>query len=586
MKIKKLFYNEKGERRKLGCFGKTLVGLVVYFLLCGIFGAWMGSSFSTPETKLESKSVYKLRMSGTVVEQGKEDNPFAMAFSELPGMNAQAESVGLDDLLDNIRLAKEDERIEGIYLTEASFAMGQATAKALRDALLDFKSSGKWIIAYADSYSQANYYVCSVADALYINPVGSLSWNGLAAQKMYYTRLLEKIGVEMQIIKVGTFKSAVEPYFRTSMSEADRHQTEQFVQGVWSIFKQGVSEARGISVQQLDAYADEFMMLQPTDKYLAYGLVDSICYVQDMDSVLTRRMGTKDYHLVSTTSMTNVKRQEKKSENKIAIVYAEGEITDDSGDGIVGTKMVKTLKDVYKADDVKAVVLRVNSPGGSANASEQIWHAVRMLQQKGLPVVVSMGDLAASGGYYISCEADYIFAQPNTLTGSIGIFGTVPCGAKLMERIGLDVDGLSTNKHSSLENNMVCKGMNAEEKALMQAMVERGYDLFTSRCAEGRHMSQDEIKKIGEGRVWLGQKALEIGLVDSLGGMNDAINKAAELAGVEDYALSYYPERKDFMTELLELMDKSTPEEKLVAKIRTFVEKPRLMTRMEDIVIK
>lgn len=575
---------ESGEpRKKLGCLGKTVVGLVVYFGLCGLFGVWMGNAFSTPETKLESQSIYKINMDGVLVEQGREANPFESLMGEAYGKNTEV--IGLDDLVSNIQLAKENDKIQGIYLYGGKLGMGQASAKALRDALLDFKTSGKWIIAYADSYTQLNYYVCSVADSIYLNPVGSLDWKGVGAQKMYYTRVMEKIGVEMQILKVGTFKSAVEPFFRTSMSDADRYQTMQYITGVWDVLKQGVSESRGIAIEQLDNYADEFLGLQDVEKYLAYGLVDSLCYIQDMDSVLAHRIATADYHLVSTSEMTNVKRTESKAKDKVAIIYAEGEITDDSGDGIVGTKMVKTIKKVAKNEDVKAVVLRVNSPGGSANASEQIWHAMRTLQEKGLPVVVSMGDYAASGGYYISCEADYIIAQPNTLTGSIGIFGTVPSFAKLRDKIGLDIDGIGTNQHSNLESNMVYQGMNSQERALMQQMVERGYELFTSRCAEGRHMAQDDIKKIGEGRVWLGAKALEIGLVDSLGNMDDAVAKAAQLAGLEDYARVSYPEKKDFMTELMEMLDNSTPEEKLMAKIRAFVSKPRIMAKMEDIII-
>ncbi len=579
-----IFKKKNGEPRKLGCLGKTVIGLVVYFLLCGILGAWMGSSFGGSETKLEKQSVYRLQMSGTVLEQGQEENPFASLMEDMPGMSSQ-ETVGLDDLISNIRLAKEDERIEGIYLVGGNFSIGQASAKALRDALLDFKTSGKWIISYADSYSQTNYYICSVADRIYLNAVGAVDWKGINAQKMYYTRLMEKIGVEMQILKVGTFKSAVEPYFRTSMSEADRKQTEQYIGGVWSVLKQGVSESRGISVEKLDEYADMFMGLQPKETYVEYGFVDSLCYVQDMDSVLKQRMSTEDYHLVSTSAMNGVKREEQKAKDKVAVIYAEGEITDNSGDGIVGTKMVKTIRKVAKDEDVKAVVLRVNSPGGSADASEQIWHAMKTLQAKGLPVVVSMGDYAASGGYYISCEADYIIAEPNTLTGSIGIFGTVPCFAKLREKVGLDIDGVSTNHHAGMEVNMVYKGMNAEEHALMQGMVEQGYDLFTRRCAEGRHMTQDAIKQIAEGRVWLGDKALEIGLVDSLGNIEDAIAKAAQLAGLEEYARVTYPEKKDFMTQLIESLDNSTPEEKLIARIRAFASQPRIMAKMEDMVI-
>lgn len=579
-----IFRDKDGNRRKLGCFGKTLVGLVVYFLLCGIFGAWLGDSFSKSETKLEDNSIYKLELSGVVAEQGEEDNPLAMMMNELYGTDEDV--TGLDDLLSNIRLAKENDKIQGIYLKGGSFAIGQASAKAVRDALVDFKTSGKWIVAYADSYSQTNYYIASVADRIYLNQVGSVDWRGVSADKLYYTRLLEKIGIEMQILKVGTFKSAVEPYFRTSMSEADKRQTLIYIQGLWDELRAGVSAGRGIGEAKLEALADEYVGLKPAEYCVRCGLVDSLCYIQDVDSILTHRMATKDYHLVSTSDMNYVKRAESTAKDVIAVLYADGDINDSGNDGIVEGKMIRTIREIHKDEDVKAVVLRVNSPGGSADASEQIWHAVQTLREKGLPVVVSMGDYAASGGYYISCGADYIFAEPNTLTGSIGIFGTVPSFAKLRDKIGLDIDGVSTNKHSALEVNMVYKGMNEEERALMQGMVERGYELFTSRCAEGRHMSQNAIKQIAEGRVWLGRDALKIGLVDSLGNIDDAIAKAAQLAEIEEYQLVTYPEKKDFLMELLESLDDSTPEEKLIARVRAFASKPRLVARMDEMVIR
>jgi protease-4 len=281
-----------------------------------------------------------------------------------------------------------------------------------------------------------------------------------------------------------------------------------------------------------------------------------------------------------------VKRPESKAKDKVAVLYLEGEITDDSGDGIVGKEVVKTIKKIRKEDDVKALVLRVNSPGGSADASEQIWHAIQNIKSDSIPVVVSMGDYAASGGYYISCGADYIFAEPTTLTGSIGIFGTVPNVSKIRNKVGLDMDGVATNRHSALETNMIYNGMNDEEHDLMQKMVERGYDLFTSRCAQGRHVEQDYIKSIGEGRVWLGEKGKEIGIVDEIGNIDDAIAKAVELAGLENYKLVYYPEKEDPYQELLKMLDNSTEEERLIMKVRELCSKPRIMARMEDIVIR
>ena len=579
-----LFVKNEGEpRKKMGCLGKTLVGIGLYFLFCGILGWLMGDMMSTPKTTLEENTIYRIDLKGSLVEQATEENPFNSIMGELYGQSTS--TVGLNDLLNNIALAKDNDKVLGIYLKGGSLAAGPASAKVLRDALLDFKKSGKFIIAYSDSYSQTNYYIVSVADRIFFNPVGSLAWDGLSAQKEYYTRLFEKIGLEMQILKVGTFKSAVEPYFRTSMSEADRKQTEQYIGGIWSEMKAAVGQSRQITPEQLHAYADECMSLQPQEKYLTYNFVDSLVYIQEMDSVLRTYAGTKDYKQLSNSKMTNVERTQVDATDKVAVLYAEGAIVDEGAEGIVEGKILKTIKKIYEDDDVKAVVFRVNSPGGSADASEQIWHAMKMLQDKGLPVVVSMGDYAASGGYYISCNADYIYAEPTTLTGSIGIFGTVPNFNKLLDKVGLDIDGVSTNKHSALKVNAIYKGMNPQEMALMQNMVERGYDLFTRRCAAGRDMTQDEIKKIGEGRVWLGKDALEIGLVDSLGNINDAIDKAVELAQLGEYNLVTYPEKVDPIQEMLKMFDTTTPEERLVMKVREFASKPRIMALMPEVTI-
>ena len=582
--------NQEGAqrpRRNRGCLWTIVVCCLLYIGLCGWLGYMMGDMFSTPATKLESASVYRLSLNGTLVEQATPANPFAELLGSTPMPFYQQENtVGLDEILSNIRLAKTDDRIEGIYLEGGALSMSPADAKTIRDALLDYKTSGKWILAYSESYGQLNYYIASVADRIYLNPTGTVDWNGLAASREYYTRILEKLGIEMQILKVGTFKSAVEPYFRTSMSDADRLQTKQYLDGIWSEMKTAVAESRHLSVEQLDAYADEYMGLQPQEKYVAYGLVDTLVYKQTMDSVLRTYTGTKDYHTLSTAKLALVPRTESKAKDKIAVVYADGGITDNSGSGIVGTDFVKMLDKIRKDDHVKAVVLRVNSPGGSADASEQIWHAIQLIREKGVPVVVSMGGYAASGGYYISCGSDYIFAEPTTLTGSIGIFGTVPNLRGLREKVGYDVDVVTTNAHADLETNVIMNGMTPEEHALLQTMIERGYDLFTRRCAEGRHTTQEAIKEIGEGRVWLGKDALAIGLVDSLGNIDNAIEKAAALAELEQYKLTYYPEPEDPMASLLSMFDTTTDEERLVMKIKEFASKPRIMALMPEVTIR
>ena len=579
---------QERPRRRVGCLGGCLIFFAVYFLCSAILGWIMGDMFSSGSVTLKDKTVYRLELKGTLVEQAQEDNPFAGLMGSVPYYSnyADGETVGLDDVLSNIRLAKNDDKILGIWLDGAELSVQPANAKVIRDALLDFKQSGKWVIASAKDYSQVNYYIASVADRICLDPTGAVNWNGLAAQRMYYTRLLEKVGVEMQILKVGTFKSAVEPFFRTSMSDADRKQTEEYLGGIWDEFKSAVSASRHLSVAELDALADRYMGLQEAEEQVKAGLVDTIVYAQDMDSLLRVYTGTKDYNLLTTSKLALVKRPESKAKDKVAVVYLEGEITDETGDGIVGKDVVKMLKKIRKDKDVKALVLRVNSPGGSANASEQIWHAVQNIKADSIPVVVSMGDCAASGGYYISCGADYIFAEPTTITGSIGIFGTIPNVSKIRDKVGLDIDGVGTNKHSELGGNLTMKGMNNDERALLQAMIERGYDLFTRRCAEGRHVEQDYIKSIGEGRVWLGNKGVEIGIVDKLGNIDDAIAKAVELAGLETYKLSYYPEVKDPYEELLKMFDKTTDEERLIMKVREFASKPRIMARMEEVVIK
>jgi len=567
-----------GRGRNRGCMWAILIGLAAYIGLCVMCVALMGSLFSSGSTSVEKNSVYCLSMSGTVIEQAQEDNPFASLMGQMPYYGNNEETKGLDDILSNIREAKDNERIMGIYLKGGELGVAPASAKAIRDALEDFKESGKWVIAYSENYNQLNYYIASVANKVYLSPVGSLEWHGLAGSRGYYKRVLDKLGVEMQVLKVGTFKSAVEPYIRTSMSEADRQQTEVYLHGIWDNMVAAVGESRHLSPEKLNALADAFMDVQPEEEYVKSGLIDGLVYRQQIDTIMKELSdGVEVHHRLTHAEMNNIPRDEAKAKDKIAVVYAAGEITDHTGDGIVADEMLKTLKKVQKNKDVKAMVFRVNSPGGSAVASEEIWHAVKLIQEKGIPVVVSMGDYAASGGYYISCEADYIYAEPTTLTGSIGIFGIIPNISKLRDKIGYDVDGVGTNQHSLMGSNMRMKGMNESERALMQRMIERGYDLFTSRCAEGRKMKQDDIKAIGEGRVWLGQDAVKLGLVDDLGNIDDAIAKAAEMAELDDYALAYYPAKKDPWEELMKMLDDSTDEEKLIAKFKELVKEPRVM---------
>ncbi len=561
----------------------TVCGLLIFSFLSSIMffimlGA-MASLSDTPTTIVRPNSVYTLELQGTLTERSSEDE-FEALFAEMAGQGA-VNNIGLEDVLANIEKAKKDSNIVGIYLKGGALSGGYASFATIREALADFRASGKWIVAYAENYTQGNYYLASVADKVYCNTHSSVAWQGLYAGTMFYTRALEKLGIEMQVLKVGTFKSAVEPYILTKMSDANRLQMKELLQDMWGEMTAAVSASRGISVETLNALADKNMMLQPEEELVAAGLVDSLIYQQDMQAILTALVGTNDYTLLSHSALLNTPEAAVYKANKIAILYAEGEITDSEGDGIVGTKLVKEINKLAEKDDVKAVVLRVNSPGGSAAASEQIWQALSLLKHK-KPLVVSMGDYAASGGYYISCLADTILADANTLTGSIGIFGLVPNVHGLTDKLGLDIDGIGTNAMSDMETNMLYKGMSTAERQLMQGMINRGYELFVKRCANGREMSIEEIKAVAEGRVWSGKRAVELGLVDALGNTQDAVEIAARMAGVTDYAVTTYPAKKDKMAELLEsLLGATTSDtDKTLMQIKKTLEQPTVMARL------
>jgi len=528
----------------------TIVGIIIttilgIFILFGILGAIVASGDTT--VKLKPNTVYQLDLSGQLVDRS-EDDPFSSALSELSGQSALA-PVGLDDILANIEKAKNDSNIIGIYLKGGMLTGGFASIKEIRDALLDFKAEGKFVIAYADNYLQSNYYLASVADKILLNPSGILELKGLSAELLFLKNTLDKIGVDMQVVKVGSFKSAVEPFIDTKMSDANRQQVTAYTTSIWNNIVDGIAANRNISADQLNLYADEMMTFQPQEKYINYGLVDSLVYVDEVDSIL--KGYCKDYKLVKHKPMTKVASGKKFQKDKIAVIYAVGGIDGNSKNDIISEKLVETIDDVSKAKDVKAVVLRVSSPGGSAYGSEQIWRALSNLK-KDKPLIVSMGDYAASGGYYISCMADSIVAQPNTITGSIGIFGLIPNIEGLNKKLGLTYDGVKTNKLSdALSLNRAFSG---EEKALLQHYVNDGYELFVKRCADGRDMTTDQIKAIAEGRVWTGEEAIKNGLVDVLGGIDEAIAIAAEKAGLEAYQIREYPAKEDFATKLMKSM--------------------------------
>ena len=532
----------------------TLTGIilsgVIFFIL--IFSILIGSLISSTDQKvvLKDTSVLSLKLEG-VLNERVVDNPL----KELLDINQS--SLGLKDILEAIDKAKVNPNIKGIYLEAGSMSTSFASLEAIRKALLDFKDSGKFIVAYADQYSQGLYYVASVADQVHLNPKGGLAWAGLSAQPMFYTDLFKKAGVDMQIFKVGTYKSAVEPYTETKMSAANREQMTVFLQDIWSHVLGGVSESRGISTERLNDLANQMMLFQPTEEVMSNNLVDKLSYRYEVKDAVRNLIGEDsepDY--VSYKKMKNVSAPEKektKSEGSIAVYYAEGGIVDQGSKydtEIVGNTVVKDLKKLEENSRVKAVVLRVNSPGGSAYASEQIWKAVQDLKAK-KPVVVSMGDYAASGGYYISAGADWIVAEPTTLTGSIGIFAMIPSFEKLADKVGLSFDVVKTNKFADFGS--ILRGFNADERMLLQRYIEDGYDLFVKRCADGREMANDSIRQIAEGRVWTGTRALKLGLVDQLGGLDEAVAVAAQKAGISSYRLRSYPQEKSFLDKLLEM---------------------------------
>ncbi len=529
--------------------GVCIVGVV--FTIIGIMSvAGMVASSSGSETKVNDNSVFILNLSGSV-EERSQPNPLSQLMGDDFG------TYGLDDILSSIKKAKDNEKIKGICLNAGAFSCSPASLEEIRNALVDFKESGKFIIAYGGNYLQNTYYLASVADKVAINPQGSLGWHGLATQTYFLKDLYDKIGIEMQVFRVGTYKSAVEPYIATQMSDANREQTQAFVNSIWGQMVADVAESRNIPADSLNALADRNMDLQPTETYIATGLADTLMYQDEMLAYLKQLTDTEEDDALNKLyldDMVNVQRNvpKDKSGNILAVYYAAGTIGSSelpTDEGIDPGKVTKDLRKLREDESVKAVVLRVNSPGGSAFGSEEIWREVTLLKEK-KPVIVSMGDYAASGGYYISCAADWIVAQPTTLTGSIGIFGRVPNAGKLLnDKLGIHFDGVKTNKLADLGD--ITRPFNEEEKALMQNMVNKGYELFTQRCADGRKMPIDEIKKIAEGRVWTGEMAKDLKLVDELGGIDRAIAVAAERAEIEDYTVMSYPKQEDFISSLM-----------------------------------
>ncbi len=540
----------------------TMVGMFGFFIVMGVIGMMsiigMIASGNAAQN-VEKNSVFVLNLSGTISEQGSE-NPLSM-FTGDNSLNS-----GLNDILSSIKKAKANDDIKGIYIEAGALAANYATLQEIRNALADFRKSGKWIVAYGDFYTQGAYYVASVADKVYINPKGIVDWHGIGAQTMFYKDFMAKFGVKWEVVKVGTFKSATETFTEEKMSDANRLQTQTFIDGTWRNVCDAVSKSRGISVDSLNSYADSYLALQATETLVKAKMVDGMMYGDQVKDAVKKMMKLEkddDIAQLTLNDMLNVK-DGKVEGSEIAVYYAEGDIVQDpkaatmfgNNNYIASRKVCKDLEDLMNDDDVKAVVVRINSGGGDAYASEQMWHQMSELR-KVKPVVVSMGDYAASGAYYMSAPASWIVAQPNTLTGSIGIFAVIPDLSGLVTtKLGVRFDEVKTNRNSTF-GNLMARPFNAEEKAMLQASVNRGYSLFRQRVAEGRRLPVESVEKIAQGRVWLATDALNIKLVDQLGGIDDAVKKAAQLAKLKEYYTSDYPAAASWMDAMLNSMSSS-----------------------------
>jgi protease-4 len=532
----------------------TIVGLILtlIILLFVIIGIIVGASGDKTD-KVEPNSVLHIALNYTVNERTPNNPLSSLGFLGFDNDKA----VGLKDILANIKKAKSDSNIKGIFLDESQMSAGEATVEEIRNALIDFKKSGKFIIAYSEVYSQSFYYLASVANKVYINPKGIIEFGGFASEITFYKGALDKLGIEAQIIKVGTYKSAVEPYVLTKMSDANRLQVTSYMNSLYDHFLAEISVSRKINKDSLFNYANQLRIQEPEDA-LKYKLVDGLKYKDEILNELKDRTGIDRKDNVKSVELADYTSTETKndldengpSNSRIAVIYASGEIVDGEGnDNSIGSETLsKAIRKVRLDKKVKAVVLRVNSPGGSSLASDVIWREVA-LTKKVKPIVVSMGDLAASGGYYISSAADSIIAQPNTITGSIGIYAILPNLQKLFnDKLGVTFDGVKTGKYADLGD--VTRPLSADERAILQKQVNRGYSDFKKIVASGRHKTETYIDSIGQGRVWTGTQALKIGLVDKLGNIDDAVKTAAKMAGLKEYKLVSYPEQKGLFSNI------------------------------------
>ena len=546
----------------LAAFIGTLIALVInFFIKVGVVSSMISSLSKTEaetSTTVKPNSVLYMKLDYEIPDRTT-DNPFGnINFQTMETSDA----TGLNEILRNIENAKTDANIKGIYLELSSIPTSMATIQEIRNKLIEFKESGKFIVTYSEIYSQSAYYMASIADKIFLNPEGALDLHGMASQVMFYKHLLEKLDIEMQIVRGpnNRFKSAVEPYFLDKMSEANREQMDKLLSSVWGQILTGISQSRNISVEQLNQIADNLDVLFDADKALAYGLVDNLYYKdQVLDELKGLTGSNKDINAIGNASYAKSYKDKSTSKNEVAVIYASGEIKDGKGQeeqGIYSENLSKTIRKAREDKNVKAIVLRVNSPGGSADASAIIGRELDLTKEV-KPVIVSMGNYAASGGYWISAKGDYIFADPTTLTGSIGVFGIFP-NAKgfLNDKIGLTFDVVKTNENADFGS--ISQPFTEFQYSKLQEMVGKTYNDFTRRVAEGRGLRQTFVDSIGQGRVWAGADAIGLGLVDKLGDMEDAIAYAVEKANLgNDYKVTEWPKQKDFFTRLMESMNKT-----------------------------
>ncbi len=561
----------------------TICGIVIFTLIMGFFlvisvvGMIASDSAST---KVKDNSVFVVKLDGAISERSEGSS----VYSELMNMGDMG-SVGLDDMIASIRKAKDNENIKGIYLEGGSMSFdAPATAQQLRDALKDFKKSGKWILAYADDYYQASYYVASVADSIYLNGEGKIDFKGLGGKGEYMKGLYDKLGVKYLVAKVGKYKSYVERNTLTGMSDYDREQRSAYLNGIWNYWLKEISESRKVKAEDLNQLAnDSIMFFAKTDDYLKSKLVDNILFPEEIKAKIKHRLNIgkdDDINQLTLSDMINVKSKKSEEGDKIAIYYAYGSIVDaaaynvidDPEHCIVGKSTAEDLRKLADDDDIKAVVFRVNSGGGSAVASEQIRHAIKLLKAK-KPVVVSMGGMAASGGYWISSPANYIFAEPTTVTGSIGIFGLIPNLSGLVtDKLGVTFDGVTTNKFTDYQTDLILGKNTDDVMKHLQTNIDAGYQSFLDIVSEGRGMKPAQVDSIAQGRVWLATDALNIKLVDKLGSLDDAIKKAAELAKLKEYHTTAYPGKSSWLDQLMANENKgSYLDSKLQAEIKALL---------------